>query len=194
MWFRTRHLCGLGQAEPLFGQAVKCLWSCNIPSMVQIFDWRLLLGRLFTRDLLINCGIIEANSNSYFPLRFQFSENHSYMFVDCSVSGELWYMVLGWLGVHDVFLEDPIQNFLRFCAFILVKRKKVRYLIQFATWQVIWGARNDVIFRGNPVNMVTLFHRVVNVSCSWSIERASRISSLVFSTWRSNPLSCVSLV
>lgn len=72
-------LLGVSCGAPLFEQAVKRLWRCNIPHKVHIFSWRLLQGRLATRDLLINLGIIEAENNIVCPYCFQVVETRPFV-------------------------------------------------------------------------------------------------------------------
>lgn len=57
--------------------------------------------------------------------------------------------MLTWIGVCEIPHIEPLNHFIQHGIFYSGKRKKkVRYLIWLAVTWVIWGERNDVVFKG----------------------------------------------
>jgi hypothetical protein len=53
------------QLDPTMEHVLKKLWSANVPSKVGIFGWRMLLGKLPTREALYSKGIITNQLDRY---------------------------------------------------------------------------------------------------------------------------------
>jgi len=84
-------------------KAVMAVWKTKVPLKIQVRGWRLLLGRLPTRDELCKRGILNGAHNLVCPLCFQVAESGAHMGFSCTFSKEAWRKVGSWLGISLIF-------------------------------------------------------------------------------------------
>jgi hypothetical protein len=69
------------------------------------------------------------------------------------------------------------------------KFKRYRHIIWLATTWSIWRTRNNIIFRGDSVNVSTLLDQIIYIAWFWYIGRGGFNTSSTFSDWcNNNPL------
>jgi len=83
-------------------KAIVGIWKTKVPSKIQVHGWRLLLGRLATRDELCKRGILNGAHNLVCPLCFQVAESGAHMGFSCTFSKEVWRKVGSWLGISMI--------------------------------------------------------------------------------------------
>jgi hypothetical protein len=68
--------------------------------------------------------------------------------------------------------------------------KRVRHIIWFATIWCIWRKRNNIIFRGDFVNVSSLVDQIIYNVWFWCIGRVGIDANVTFSDWCKNPMDC----
>jgi hypothetical protein len=112
----------------------KQLWWNNVPSKVSIFGWRLLLGKLLTREALYNKGIITNNLERCCVFCFKEVEDIHYVLFNCNASRQVWNKVFRWMGVRFIPFEDIHNHFSLFSEFLQgTKNNKFRHIIWLTT-------------------------------------------------------------
>jgi hypothetical protein len=59
-----------------------------------------------------------------------------------------------------------------------------------ATTWIIWWTRNNIVFRGEFVNVTSLVHQIINVAWFRFIGREGRSVNFSFFDLCNNPLTC----
>jgi hypothetical protein len=101
--------------DPTLEQALKKLWSANVPSKVNIFGWRLLLGKLPTREALYSKGIITNQVDRSCVFCRNEVEDIDHVFFKCNVSATVWEYIFKWVGVNT-----PAFNSIYFSTYVIV--------------------------------------------------------------------------
>jgi hypothetical protein len=163
---------GPDQLEPSVEQALKKLWKANVPSKVGIFGWRLLIDKLPTRDALFRKGIITNSLDRCCVFCLNEIEDVHHVFFKCSVIAPVWENFFKWLGTNTIPYQSLSQHFLMSGQFIKGRKvKRLKHIFWLgATW-CIWRTRNNIIFRGAPVNVPFLIHQIMYFSWFWFIGR-----------------------
>jgi hypothetical protein len=73
-------------------------YSCDVPSKVNLFGWRLLLNRLPTRAALNRRGILLNSHDLRCVFCLSHNEDNAHLFFYCPFSNGIWNVVFGWLG------------------------------------------------------------------------------------------------
>jgi hypothetical protein len=172
--------------------ALQKLWKNNVPSKVSIFGWRLLLEKLPTRESLFHKGIITSTQERHCVFCFNWEENIDHIFMTCQVTANIWRAVLKWMGSNVTIVGTVQQHFLLFGDLIKGKHSKsVKHIIWLATTWCIWRKRNNIIFRGENMNVPSLVDQIIYISWLWFISHIETRAILVFSDWCFNPLNCI---
>lgn len=104
----------IGQVQTLEGGAFKELWAVKAPSNALALAWRVLWGRVPTRDNLRQRQVLSEEADISCPLCWQTVENISHLFFFCNISWRVWMMVYNWCGISSVFSAG------HFCQFYAV--------------------------------------------------------------------------
>jgi hypothetical protein len=163
-----------GQSNQLGGsqrvQVFKDLWFNNIPSKVSIFGWMLLLEKLPTKEALYNKGIITNTHERCCVFCFNEVEDIHHIFFTCTVSSLIWSKVFRWMGVNPISFVDISNHFTLFGDLLKGGHyKKFRHLIWLATTWSIWRKRNNIIFRGEFVNIssISSLDQIIYIAWFW---------------------------
>jgi hypothetical protein len=187
------HLYGSDQQlDPTMEHVLKKLWCANVPSKVGIFGWRMLLGKLPTREALFSKGIITNQLDSYCVFCCNEIEDINHVFFKCHVTATVWEHICRWMGANTPVFNSISQHMLLFGELIKGKKtKRVRYIIWLAATWCIWRARNNVIFRGVIFNVHSLVNQILYIAWFWLIGRQKINVELTFQDWCNNPLECI---
>jgi hypothetical protein len=100
-------------------------------------------------------------------------------------------------NIHETFcvfcfnLEETVQHMYLFGKLAKGKIcKGVKHLIWLATTWCIWRLWNNILFRGDFVNVFFLVDQIMYISWFWFISRVRTKASLAFSDWCNNLLKC----
>lgn len=128
MNFCYNFLASLHQGDPMWENlcdVLSNLWRIAVLSKVCFFGWRLLLGKLPSRDTLAARGCLEGDHNLVCSLCFSHFESISHLFFSCNVANLAWKegnMLLVWDFFEAIFRR--IGAF-RFFFFRCYQRQKV---------------------------------------------------------------------
>jgi hypothetical protein len=97
------------------------------------------------------------------------------------------------MGVSFIDFSSVTGHFLAFGSVFKGKNsKKLRYIIWLATTWCIWRTRNNIMFRGDHINIISLVNQIVYIAWLWFIGRLRSSIDVSFIDWCNNPLDCFS--
>ncbi|GAU37692.1 hypothetical protein TSUD_164950 [Trifolium subterraneum] len=146
------------------------VWKTWAPSKVTIFSWQLLQDRLPTRKNLWQRGVIGDASASLCVICGLSSESADHLFGSCNQISQVWYGILGWLGVELVPHRSVLRFFEAFLGMSMGRKDKFGWLLIWQTivW-TIWKSRNDIFFSEGTFSVECLVDRVKLLSWKWEI-------------------------
>jgi hypothetical protein len=104
----------------------------------------------------------------------------------------VWQHISKWLGLSFFMTVRVQQHFLKFGDLVKGKiNKRFRHLVWLATMWCLWRSRNNIIFRGDHVNISSLVDQIKYMSWFWFSGRVRNNVDVVFSDWCNNPLGCL---
>jgi hypothetical protein len=146
--------CALEEPDLITVTALKRLWKNNIPSKVSIFGWRLLLDKLTTREALYRKGVVTNNLERCCVLCFRENEDTHHVFINCSISVQVWQFIFKWMGTNLTLPIDVQRHFSLFGELSKGdKSNRYRHIIWLAMTWSIWRMQNNILFRGTCVNI-----------------------------------------
>jgi hypothetical protein len=155
--------------------SLKKLWKNNVPSKISIFSWRLLLEKLPTREALFCKGIITNSLERGCVLCSNMEESVAHVFLHCHVTVAIWQHILGWMDTGFFMTGNVQDHFIQFGDIIKVKaNKRFRHVFWLATTWSLWRACNNILFRGETVNISLLVDQIKFMSWFWFTGRACK--------------------
>jgi hypothetical protein len=177
--------------EPNTVHALKKLWITKVPSKASIFGWRLLLAKLPTKEALFEKGIITTNLERCCVFCSNEVEDIHHVFFNCNLIVQVWDSIFNWLGSNLIVNASVSDHFLTFGGILKGKKTKgLRHIIWVATTWCIWRSRNNILFRGDSVNISSLFNQILYTAWLWFIGSLRSNVDFSFLDWCNNPLSC----
>jgi hypothetical protein len=96
------------------------------------------------------------------------------------------------LGVNTIAFNTISQHFLLSGQLLKGRKfKRMKHIIWLATTWCTWRARNNIIFRGDLVNVSSLVNQIIYFSWLWFIGRQKINVEFSFQEWCNNPLECI---
>jgi len=89
------------------------LWLKVIPLKINIFIWRLLLNRIWTKDNLFRRYILAIN-DTLCSTGCGCVEDRDHLFIQCNFYGCLGYLISGWLGFSTVHHGNILYHLFQF--------------------------------------------------------------------------------
>jgi hypothetical protein len=88
-----------------------------------------------------------------------------------------------WISIHSSDVSNIQQHFLIWFGDLSKGKhsKRVKHIIWLATMSSLWHTRNNIIFRGDFVNVQSLVDQIVYISWFWFISRIGVNVNIVFS-------------
>lgn len=154
---------------------------------VSIFSLRLFRSRLPTKVNLLRRRIIPSEAQwCVTGCGIQESENH--LFLNCVVFGQIWQLVLNWLGVCATCLSNVMYHFSQFCTSsgCGTSRRSFMSLIWFASTWIIWKERNDRLFQDKENSPMHLLKKIKLLSFWW-LKSNFKVFHYNFHLWCQNP-------
>ncbi|XP_058755156.1 uncharacterized protein LOC131628330 [Vicia villosa] len=106
-------------------EALELLWKMEVPFKIKVFDWRLFMNRLPTKDLLMHRGINFTSSN----LNCVFCDMHlkemDHVFFKCNVIKIVWKEIASWVDFMGWKEEGCIPFFMEWHTLSRAKRVKI---------------------------------------------------------------------
>ncbi|KAJ9564768.1 hypothetical protein OSB04_000734 [Centaurea solstitialis] len=152
---------GRGAAE-----GCKTVWSRLVPRKVNVFVWRVRLGRIPTRVLLDKRGI--DLDSVLCPRCGEYSEDIDHALLNCEVVKNLWLKVGNWwnkpmngvVSVSQLLSEDEelIHNHI----------DKARWVgVKWVFLYLLWSNRNSLVFRNEKKELNGCFFEWQRVAFEW---------------------------
>ena len=138
-------------------------WYKMAPPKVEMLVWFLLLGKLNTKDRLVNLNIL-PRSKANCVLCNEHMENIGHLFFSCNYSWKLWCSYFNKLKINWVILVDPRIAFESWLEVDLSRIHRKEWCVCFFSmiW-LVWEARKKIIFQKEafPVEkcLALLWHR-----------------------------------
>lgn len=145
------------------GQLVfKSFWKCKDPMKVLDFYWRLLLGRLPTRQQLLHKNIIVGVQGTTYVFCFSQVEYENHVFFSCNFSYQVWCLIYFWLGALVVFYTFyEIWSFFASWFSIVGKHlRKYKHLFWHAVTWSWWLMGNKIVFQGGVFDTHAVLHLI----------------------------------
>ncbi|KAL4569199.1 hypothetical protein LXL04_024833 [Taraxacum kok-saghyz] len=123
---------------------IKTRWNKWLPSKVNIYIWRLRLGRIPTRRKLSERGIDVGSTLC--PVCGTEQETIEHLFFQCNVADEVWRLVYNWLQVQRGVVHD-ISTLFDWVDGLARKKKLVDVVvnIQYLLITLMLGLENSSI-------------------------------------------------
>ncbi|MCH90341.1 kinesin-like protein, partial [Trifolium medium] len=83
------------------------IWNKVVPTKVSTFVWRLLSDRLPTKYHLFVCGCLHSDS-ILCSAGCNVIEDVIHLFLNCPLSGAVWYDIISWVGIPCVLPDNAI--------------------------------------------------------------------------------------
>lgn len=174
-------------------EALDMLWDSKVPSKVKIFNWRLLLDKLPTRNQLIRMNVISDIIENCCPFCTLSEENMTHLFFNCNIVITVWKQVLLWMDRENSILLNPSQHFLSFYrAFKGNCGKNKESIVRTATTWSLWRMRNNLIFNNVEVDIYAAVFQIKLFSWLWLILDRKKHSMCSFYDWCKCPLDFLS--
>jgi len=122
-------------------------------------------------------------------------ESATHLFLPCTLSVDLWALVLNWLGisfVHDGELRHHFLQFTKMAGMPLSTQVFLR-IIWFATIWVIWRERNSRVFKNTTSSPFTLIEQVKLHSFLWLKSKHVAYVYSFYEWWR-HPTLCMGVL
>lgn len=133
----------LEEPDPVFSW----IWAAPAPSNMKAFAWRVMLGRIQTRDNLLKRQILHSADEALCPMCGLVEKSCSHLLFSCSNAMLIWYDCFAWLGVSTAQIPAPDIHLLQFAS---IGSSKAQRLGVTAIWLAIvwslWCLRNRIIF------------------------------------------------
>ncbi|XP_058757877.1 uncharacterized protein LOC131631117 [Vicia villosa] len=169
------------------------IWRLKVLSKVSIFAWRLILGRLLTRENLKNRGILVEDRDCCCVFCFKALESSNHLFESCPFTTRIWNKVGDWLGNSVKITIEELKNFGEHLEKIKALEEQLTVgVIWLAIVWNLWLSRNAILFKGNIFNFNNDCYSVI-VLVSWKWFRTVNASSMTcnFHYWNTFPLSYI---
>ncbi|KAL1569949.1 hypothetical protein AAHA92_01361 [Salvia divinorum] len=150
-WFRPK------RERKLWHRAV---WNAFVPPKFSFTTWQALKGRLPTRDRLGYLGI-----DQHCPLCQTHPESADHLFFKCDKTRKVWKEIKTWLGMRRIITTIPsaIKWMAKERSGVAAIRK-ARKLALMATVNLMWRARNALIFDQTPFDPKHIVFEVKKVT------------------------------
>lgn len=121
-------------------------WKTKAPPKVLAFSWKVLRGRVPTRQNLLRRLVLGMSQDLSCALCEEEMESLNHLFVHCRSVLRVWSKVYQWLGLDVVILPDIVELYLLHKGMFVGRKRRKRGLLVWhnVVWS-IWLERNEVI-------------------------------------------------
>lgn len=177
----------LDEPDPVYSW----IWTAPAPSNMKAFAWRVMLGRIQTRDNLFKRCVLNTAAEVLCPLCGLEEETCSHLLFSCRYALQIWYECYDWLGISTAQIPLPEVHLLQFAFIGGSRRQKLGEItIWLAIIWTMWGLRNRVIFKGGEVDTAQMLEQIQLKSWQWLTARLVDFSYSWFE-WKMNPGMCL---
>ncbi|KAJ9538060.1 hypothetical protein OSB04_030793 [Centaurea solstitialis] len=161
-------LKGVGEGEE--GRGGSTLWCKLVPRKINVFIWRLMRGRIPTREVLNNMGI---DLDSVLCRRCgEAIENRDHALIGCLEVRGLWKRVERWWN-KNLDGVNSLDSFLQEDAGILQASKGRSFWVgvKWSLLYLLWTQRNKVVFSGDRSRLGDCFFEWQRITFEWMARR-----------------------
>ncbi|XP_068504327.1 uncharacterized protein [Phaseolus vulgaris] len=165
------------------------LWKIKTFPNVLTTTWRVLIGRIPTRENLSRKGVI---MNTILCAMCESKEETcQHTFIECVAAQRVWSLCLRWIGIVSVQQNAILSHFESFYLPQLSSRQSLLWKGVWATIVAcIWEPRNSIVFNQGVADVEEIFQKVQLKSWQWLKHRGPSFS-YSFTDWMLNPLICI---
>ena len=145
------------QVSPLVDVTGDLIWHKQVPLNVFIHAWRLMRGRMPTKNNLLRCGINQVEAIRYVA-GCGIDESTYHMFLHCDIFGSLWQHFRTWIDVSGVDPHNLRDHFIQFTHYMghLKTRCSFLQLIWLLCVWLVWNERNNRLFSNVQTPIIIL--------------------------------------
>lgn len=130
------------------------VWKSKVPSKIQVFGWRCLKDRVATKYQLFKKGIITNDNDRLCTVCSTLCESLDHLLFSCASFKLVWSNVASWVSILLSTTEMVVSHLLWFENAMRGKAAPSRrLLIWLSTCQVLWNARNVLVFKNEQHNV-----------------------------------------
>jgi len=167
------------------------VWHKHIPSKVSLLVWCILRNRIPTKDNLVARGVLPS-TDLLCALGCDIIESVTHLFLQCTLSADVWDLVWHWLGisfVHDGELRHHFIQFTRMAGMPSYSHLFFR-IIWFVTIWVLWKERNNWAFQNTGSTSFVLTEKVKLHSFFWLKSKQAVFTYTYHDRWK-HPIPCM---
>lgn len=169
--FSVKSVRKLFEPQPMTAPAKVFPWSKLLPIKVNVFGWRIWLGRLPTKVALLHRNV--HLESSYCSFCEEAAECVDHLFSGCRYTHMLWEEIKIWCRLTSIIAFSA--NDLIFLHESLtgsnLRRTMTHLVIMVSCW-VIWKARNRLIFDQKKTTISEMVGEIKSVGLMWAKHRA----------------------
>ena len=170
------------------------VWNKHVPLKVSLLVWRLLRNRIPTKDNLALRGALSLTDTSC-ALGCDCNETVNHLFLQCTLSTDLWALVWNWLGISFVHVGELRKHFLQFTKMAgMPTYSHLFFTINwFVTIWMLWKKRNNWVFNSTVSNHFTLIEKVKLHSFLW-LKSKQVAFAYSYHDWWKHPVLCMTVL
>ena len=157
-------------------------WLKAVPTKVKIFNWRLNLDRLPTKENMIKKGV--ALDNNLCPICYGYPETVTHIFKDCALVQEIRRLINTWWLIFSV--DGTVLNNQKDRS---KKSEIAKEVVHYALRWLMWKKMNEVVFKSAPFISSLLANDIQATTFSWFHNRCNLGSSVSWLDWCCSPSS-----
>ena len=165
------------------------LWKIKAFPNVMITTWRVLLGRMPTRECLSRRGVL-LNTTACALCQSE-EESCHHLFIECKCAWCVWSLCFKWIGISSVQHKEII---IHFKSFHLTQCSSNQNLVWKGIWAVVvwclWEHRNLVVFNQGVADAEEIFSKAQLKSWLWMKHKAHNFNYSYAESFL-DPLSCI---
>ncbi|XP_021986317.1 uncharacterized protein LOC110882654 [Helianthus annuus] len=157
-------------------------WNRWVPSKVNIFSWRVVLGRIPVKEELAKRGVVLHNSVC--PMCNINIETVDHLVCNCNMSKVIWWNVLAWvkLPVGTLFgAAKEVLNYIEGRKGSKVWKQVINLIFQITIWH-IWKTRNAKEYRNIQVSGNMVVDDIKADSFIW-LKSRSKLDKVDWGRW-----------
>ncbi|XP_021975217.1 uncharacterized protein LOC110870339 [Helianthus annuus] len=157
-------------------------WNRWVPPKVNLFSWRIAMGRIPVKTELIKRGV--QLQNQVCCRCDAYDESVEHLVLSCTMSKSIWWNILAWVKL-------PVSTQLGSSKELLkqvdswkgskVWKKVINLILQTTIWH-IWKARNEQEFKGTRVSGSKVVEEIKADSFIW-LKSRSKFENINWVRW-----------
>lgn len=172
----------------IMDRGFKHIWNKFIPTKVSATTWRILLGRLSTKDNLKRRNTLSEEDDLLCVFCINCPETVNHVLFECGLAHRVWTECCKWLGIPMSNHNNPLPHLLSHGDSLSGK-----YGCLYATtfWScvvwMLWTWRNARIFKGEAIVLDIIVEDIKSRLWSWFSVKSNTVCNFSYSDWLVKP-------